>query len=207
MKKVLLLITLLNFYLISFNQTIDQGKVTYSIVASGGDAEMASMMKDAKMTNYFKDGNVRVDLTFSMGTTSTIIKNGDTQATILMDMMGQKNMMKVDLDQASNDNATYTVTETTETKTIAGYECKKAIIKSSKGESYTCWYTTQMANIPSKYKMLDNIKGFPLEYEVADNGMTLKMTALSVSTTGVDSSVFTIPSGYNEVQMPNMGNH
>lgn len=207
MKTSFFLIILFLFSQLAISQTVAEGKVSYNVTASGGDAETASMMKGATMTDYFKNGNVRVDLVFSMGTTTTLIKSGETTAVVLMDMMGQKNKMTVPLNASSTGKETYTVTETTETKVIAGYTCTKAIVKSSKGMSFTCWYTTSIKSIPSKYEMLNQIKGFPLEYEVNDNGMTLKMSATSVSVSPISDSVFAIPEGYNEIQMPTMPSH
>ena len=203
-KLILIVISILSLQ--SFAQQSIQGTITYKVTATGSDAEAIEMMNSCKYTEYFKNGNLRIDMTFSIGTSSTIIKKGSSTATLLMSTMGQKNMMYMPMDKQPGANESYTITETSESKTIAGVLCKKAIIKSSNGQTSTVWYAPSIANSISKYKMLNGLKGFPLEYTVVDNGTTLTLTATSISTDAVADSTFETPQGYNLVTTP-YGNH
>jgi GLPGLI family protein len=87
----------------------------------------------------------------------------------------------------------------TQTKTILGYECKKAVIQLKDGSSFTLFYATNI--VPSvkefEYQFKD-IPGFVLEFESQEAaGKKIKYTATKINLSPVQASRFDIPtSGY-----------
>ena len=96
---------------------------------------------------------------------------------------------------------------------VASYLCKKAEItvtdKSGTSLVSNIWFTEK---IPNHMNINDDrgvqfrdIKGMSLEYEIrAQNGMSMKMTAASISKETVAESKFDIPSDYKETTMEDM---
>lgn len=122
------------------------------------------------------------------------------------------------------------ITYVEETKKISGYTCKKAIIK-TKGQNgepneSIVWYNPEFKISPissaagntqgfggGRGRMmmggiqgLDQIEGFPMEYEVTrNNGFIIHMTVLKVQTDAtIDEKTFEIPKGYDLKPMSSM---
>jgi GLPGLI family protein len=98
----------------------------------------------------------------------------------------------------------YQIKVTDETKEIAGYKCKKAIVTGKDG-SFDLYFTDQITfkngDWVSDYKGID---GFPLQYKVSQGSMTMQMTAKSVSKEKVDDTMFTVPSDYKAMTQEEM---
>lgn len=132
--------------------------------------------------------------------------------TTLSESMGNKTgftATKEEMDaeeKKAKDEVKPKIEYTTEKKTIAGYECTKAIIttldKDKKENKVTVWFTEKLKASVSAAKRaarggnlnFGDLKGVPLGIEASQsaNGMELKMvmTATEVSTAAIDDSVF-----------------
>ncbi len=183
-------------------QTKTQGVVKYIIDVSGvSDPTAAAMLKDTKTTLTIKDGNSRVDMNGTMFQTSII--NADKKSTMLFEMMGQK--YKTDFTKEMEEGRTmkdnsYTVELTNETKTIAGYLCKKAIIKTKDGKSYDVFYTDEIPGNLNKAFPYQKLKGFPMEYQMDSKGTIISYVVTSIDfTTPVSDEVFKVPDGYDKM--------
>lgn len=213
MKKpiyVFLFLSALSTVLFSFKQAakITEGVVVFDIAFLDLTPEMkqAEAMLPKTLTMYFKGQNMRGEMPTAMGTTTTISNEKKKEFYVLMDMMGQKTAIKqteADLkkQQQEQDVKDIKVTYSAETKTIAGYLCKKAIISfTMKGEKETveCFYTDELPIVGNKNSTpgFDQIKGFMMEYSINMSGVKMKMTAKSVRAEKVDDSKFTLPEGY-----------
>lgn len=129
-----------------------------------------------------------------------------------MNMFGMK--MAIPMDEAefdekeNNSLAPQDIKHTGKTKTIAGYKCKQVIGTSSDGDKLEFWYTDALHLVAkgADYS-IPGIKGLPLEMDIVQEGMKIKMTATEVSTDKLDSGLFSteIPAGYKETNMENMG--
>ena len=162
------------------------------------------------MDIYFKNTMSRVEMSSSMGSSVVIADNLKNEIIVLMDMMGQKIAIKQTQDDISKKEAElkksgklpeFTIIETKETKLIAGYKCKKAIVQytmDGKKEEMICYYTDQLPQINSgtDNMALKNIKGFLMEYNISQNGMQMRIVAKSVKVQTVADKMFTIPSDY-----------
>ena len=111
-------------------------------------------------------------------------------------------MTKLDNARWKEENRKYdgmTVVLSAETKTILGYECKKALMQLKDGTVFTLYYAT--AIIPSvkefEYQFKD-IPGFVLEFESQEaEGKKIRYTATKINLSPVQASRFDIPvSGY-----------
>src|SRR5205085_1687993 len=94
-----------------------------------------------------------------------------------------------------------------ETKQIAGYTCKKAVITVKTGESsitQTVWYTDKLESISfgNDQLKMKGLKGMPLEYEMNAMQMQLKLTAQKVATDTVPDTTFQLSTdGYQQMDM------
>jgi GLPGLI family protein len=195
------------------NSTSDfEGKIVYSISVDGGNLppEAKAMFEGSEMTTYIKDMKSRTDMTMGFQNPTTI-RDGKTKTSVLlMEIMGNKYKIKNDESTAKQPDATVKYSD--ETKEIAGYKCKKAEItftdKTGTAQSSIIYYTEEISNhmgFDKRNSPFKDIKGMPLEFEVqAQRGMTMKMSAKSVSKETVPSSQFDIPSGYKETTMEDM---
>ena len=136
-----------------------------------------------------------------------------------MDQMGNKSFIrtsKAELDKNAevNKDKEPKIEYVDETKTIAGYECKKAnvTIFTQKGEEFKTevWYSEKIAYIKQGGgrrggEMFKGLKGVPMEYMIPQGPMKIKMLAKEVSTEAVPDSKFVLTTeGYTEMKMEDL---
>ncbi len=188
------------------------GKVTYSISYEGKQFDEAAQdMMPKTMTMYIGDGFTKNVLFTGMGK-QTVIYNLKTKTkTAMIDMMGQKFAIETSAEEIREEllNEPDADVETTdETKEIAGYQCKKILIKNKDAEGKTtsedsAWFTEELEvspeiNFDTKY--FQDIKGVLMEYEMdMNNGTMMKFTATEVEKKKVSSKDFKIPENYKRV--------
>ena len=92
-------------------------------------------------------------------------------------------------------------TNTSETKTIAGYSCIRAQATMKDGSSFTVYYTKEIVPENSDYNVqFRNLEGLPLEYELTQGKLKIKYTVSKINMNPVPASRFDIPkSGYREL--------
>ena len=121
-----------------------------------------------------------------MSTTSISIDGNDTTLTLLDGMMG-KIAMKTTLDDLDDEQRlAYTERDVElvegESKEIAGYTCKKAIITTADENEAVVWYTEEL--VPA-YRggmyLFDEIPGVPLEMTSSWGKMDMKFVAFDYS--------------------------
>jgi GLPGLI family protein len=133
---------------------------------------------------------------------STTITNYKEKFQVMLnDFMGNKYMIRKSLDDYKKDQGDVSIKYIDgETKTIAGYKCKKAeaTMKDKKtGQDYTTtvWYTEEFnPSSSSDFSKFGNLKGYPMEFETkTQQGQTMKMTVKSITKGSVADSKFDIP--------------
>jgi GLPGLI family protein len=222
---------------------------------SPGEGDRVMMMggaggMEANTTMYYRGDFSKVESTSDFGNNIVITDRKNKKTTTLTEAMGRKVgfysteedelAMRSRMDSARNarrdslEKAGIPITRpakpeieyTNETKKIAGYTCKKAIIKSKnqRGEvnSTIVWYSPDfkmaegfsfgggsggrgmmsMAGVNG----LDQIEGFPMEYQIErTNGMKMHMTVTKVQLdAAIEDKVFEIPKGYDIKPMKDM---
>ncbi|MDD3876180.1 MAG: hypothetical protein PHT69_06135 [Bacteroidales bacterium] len=137
------------------------------------------------------------------------ISNAETFTSIvLMDIMGQKYCIKTEKDEIEEslkDFPVPTITITEETKTIAGYEAKKALfsyLDADTGEEVVeeIYFTPEIGgenfNFDTPYR---GIPGLLLEYSTNAGTFTQKMVAKDIKKKKIKPTSFMIPTDYQTV--------
>lgn len=206
MKKLLLAFVAVAIALPTLAQKNFEGTIKFSLTYEDLPAEMAAMeaMLPDEMTTIIKGDKSRLEQSMGMGMSSvTITDMKKGSGIVLMDMMGKKiamEMTKDELEKMNKKKATEKKPEfkyTDETKEIAGYKCKKAIIVMEGAGELEVYYTEDLPS--GANKQFEGLKGFPLEYKIAQGPMKIKVSATSVKTEKVDKNLFEMPDGYDKM--------
>jgi len=187
-----------------------EGVVVYDMILdknSGLPPEAAALLKGSTITTYIKGDLRRTDTNTPMSSQSIIIDEKAKTVVSLMDIMGQKYLIRMSPEDGKEQFSTPEIKYMEETKTIAGYACKKAEItiksKEGKEDKINVFYTDEIIDswIRPAYK---GLKGFPMEYAINQNGMKLTLIAKNVSKEKVPDSKFEIPKDYKETTLEEM---
>jgi GLPGLI family protein len=191
MKKMKTLILMIAFPLTALFAQMDEGHILYDLKMESSDPEVEaqlSMVAGSTMEIFFKEENVRLEMsigTFQKTTTITNMEEGKT-VSLIDGMMGKyATVIEIKEDEAE-------VTEEEgeieielvegETKEVAGYTCKKAIIIDEDGNESVFWYTEEIKTLKNGGAMINNqIPGMPLEFSVVNPQITMVMTAREVN--------------------------
>ncbi len=188
---------------------ITEGKIVYNISYPGMemDSNYKAMMPSQSIV-YFKDQKSRTEMSFSTGIfTASLLDSKSGEIITLTDMMGTKTAIvltekdqqnaKKEKEKSGTKYPPIKITYEAETKKVAGYSCKKALITTG-SESYPIeiFYTDQIKSITQLNSSWENFDGFPLEYTLNMEGVMMKLSASEVAVGNVDDSLFSIPSDY-----------
>ena len=177
-----------------FKITLDDGTV---------DKDVSNSISKSAKTVYIKGNDSRVDLVSPAIQQSIIYDKTQNTAVVLREFGTNKFMNRLSKEQWVTANKQYqgmAISLVNETKTILGYECKKAMITLKDGTVFSLYYAT--AIIPSvkefEYQFKD-VPGFVLEYQIKESGdnTLVNYRAEKISLSPVLASKFDIPtSGY-----------
>lgn len=209
MNKIKILITLL----ISCNATFGWAQKKVSELTLVYNAAITTGSKEPRLGDAF-DGSTttvsikgslsRSEMVSALASFTTIHDSRSGSSVILQEVSGQKILIRMTADNWKDKNKRYegiTFNNTNETKTIAGYQCIKAIAKMKDGANFTVYYTDEIIpeNMEFNYQF-KNLDGLPLEYELQQGSVTINYTVTSLSLNAVPASKFDIPkSGYREL--------
>lgn len=179
---------------VMFKITLDDGTV---------DKDVSNSISKSAKTVYIKGNDSRVDLVSPAIQQSVIYDKTQNTAVVLREFGTNKFMNRLNKEQWVTANKQYqgmAISLVNETKTILGYECKKAMITLKDGSVFSLYYAT--AIIPSvkefEYQFKD-VPGFVLEYQIKESGdnTLVNYRAEKISLSPVLASKFDIPtSGY-----------
>jgi GLPGLI family protein len=179
---------------VMFKITLDDGTV---------DKDVSNSISKSAKTVYIKGNDSRVDLVSPAIQQSVIYDKTQNTAVVLREFGTNKFMNRLNKEQWLTANKQYqgmAISLVNETKTILGYECKKAMITLKDGSVFSLYYAT--AIIPSvkefEYQFKD-VPGFVLEYQIKESGdnTLVNYRAEKISLSPVLASKFDIPtSGY-----------
>ncbi len=205
MKKtfILLFTILLATFSIAQQRTMSEGQITYnlSVVTNNKEPEIADIFDGAVLNVYVKGNTVMSEMKSVLRNQSIIYDGKADTAVILRESGDQKfiiNLNSADWQHYNRkyDGVTYLFTE--ETKTIAGFNCKKATGKLKDGTTFTVFYTPNVVVSVKNYDyQFKDLPGLALEYEVQNGNLKVKYSASKVSFMPVPQFKFDIPkSGY-----------
>jgi GLPGLI family protein len=219
MKKLFSTIALVALTALSLNAQIKEGYIVYDMKIEGMPPEQAAMLGDMETKVIFKNGKALTEMSSMMFTNQTLVDENGTL--MLMEQMGNKigvkqtkEEMEKEAAKSKEKPADPKIEYTTETKTIAGYECKKALIttvvkdkKEEKTETIELWYSDKFEN-PNKegkgrgQSIMKGLNGMPFEYSGGQGAMKFKMVAKEVSIDPISDDKFKLSTeGYKMMTM------
>lgn len=205
MKNLVLAFLAVAIALPSLAQKKFEGSVVYTISYKDLPAEMAAFeaMLPGEMTTRISGQKTRVEQSMGMGMEQVIISDMKAgTGTLLMDMMGKKIAVEMSKDELKKFEEKQKNSEVTieyvdgDTKTIAGYECKKAKVLTGAAGSVEVYYTEELP--AGANKEFEELKGFPLEYMVDGGQFKMLLSATDVKKEKLDKGLFSIPEGYDK---------
>lgn len=182
---------------------LESGEIKFKIDIDGLDEQTAAMMPAMKMGVVFNQEMTKVDMDMGMMKTLTLFNLSTHELDTYMDIMGQRKsikMTKEEIDEQSVDESTYEIIETDEKADIAGYECRKVIIKTADG-SLDMYVTDEIITQGQMNQQYKGLKGFPLRYSMQNGPMNMQITATEVIDRKVTANEFTHPEGYEAMTM------
>ncbi len=186
---------------VTYAQSNFEGKVVYTMTYEDMPAEMKGMesMLPKEMKMYIKENKSRIEQNNMMGKT-IIVSDMDAKTGFMeMNMAGQSLRMNISTEEFEKEvNKMPDIEYFNETKKIAGYDCKKAIMKDESGQlTLTVFYTEKISN--KAHREFGGLKGFPLEYSMPQQEMKVIMTASEVSEESISESIFNKSEGYRDI--------
>ncbi|MEI6174247.1 MAG: DUF4412 domain-containing protein [Bacteroidota bacterium] len=182
-----------------------EGVITFKITypdSKFSESQLAMFPK--VLTVSIRGTKSRTDLQMSGMNTVEITDYNDKTKVALLNMMGQKYAIKqttAEIEKEMADAGKSTVELSEETKVIAGYTCKKAIITTNEDgvkSSYEVFYSgelgSKMANFDNP--MYKDIDGVLLEFLMKNRDVNMKFTAVSVEKKSLPAKDFEVPSDY-----------
>jgi hypothetical protein len=222
----------------------------------GGDGGNTVIMggpggMESSSTLYYTPDHSKLESTSDFGNNIVISDRKEKKTTTLIEAMGKKTgfysteedeaVMRNRMDSIRNARrdslqklgipiaapAAPEIVYSDETKKIAGYTCKKAVIKTRDRQGAvnesTVWYCPEFkmgegfsftggrggfmgGPMMGGLNGLDKIEGFPMEYSMSrNNGMKMHMTVTKVQLdAAIDDKTFEVPKGYELKSMKDM---
>lgn len=204
MKKILQILTVTLVSLNAFAQRkLTEVTISYDIVinTSNNTPQAADLLDGATSVIYLKGTSSRSEMISSLGTQATIIDGKSGDVTVLKDYGEQKYMIKMTPDNWKQSNKKYegiTFTYYDEYKTIAGYNCQKALGKLPDGNTFTVYFTKELVPMNKDFQYLNkNLPGLAMQYEAALGKLIVTYTVSTINFNPVPQTKFDLPkSGY-----------
>ena len=202
-NRIMLLLLALALTSVMNAQSDFEGSITYKIAYLSLPDELKEMeaMLPKKVVKYYKGSQVRVEQsTAGMGQQIVITDYDKITGVLLMDFLGNKIAMAMpaeDLKAAKTLGNDCKASYKKDTKTIAGYKCKKVLIERDDFPApVIMYYTNKWKNKEMEY---GSLKGLPLEMTIYKEGIQMKFSATHVQEETVENEMFSVPDGYEIV--------
>ena len=182
-----------------------EGVITYNITYPDSKfTESQLKMFPKVLTVEVKGMKSRTELNTGMGNQISINDCSEKTVINLIDMMGQKFAIKKttqDIEKEIAKEPAAKVTVTAETKMIAGYSCKKAIVTTDNdGEktTYEVYFTSEIGGKGANFDnpLYKDIDGVMMEFLRKTPQFTMKFAASAVEKKAVAAKDFEIPEDY-----------
>jgi hypothetical protein len=182
-----------------------EGVITYKITYPDSKFTESQLAMFPKLMTVTVNGQKsKTEMSTGMGNQTEIIDYKEKTKTALLDMMGQKYAIKQTAEEISKEmesEPAAKVEVTNETKTIAGYVCKKAIVTTDQdGEKtvYEVWFTNEIGSKDANFDnpLYKEIDGVLMEFLMKTPQITMKFTVSSVDKKSISAKEFEIPADY-----------
>jgi GLPGLI family protein len=202
MFRILLIITAIisSASFVNAQKKFTEGTISYDVVINTGSdkPQSADLLDGAISTIYIKGNKIHTEMVSSLGTQSTIIDVPKRAITVLKSYGEQKYMINMTADdwKAENkkyENVTFTF-DPSASKTILGYECKKALGKLADGTTFTAWYSPDIVIENKEFIYPErSLPGLAMEYETTMGNLKVTYTVSKLSFSPVPASKFDVP--------------
>jgi len=210
MKKIIMKSSLTFILLFFISAALVAGKpfdgvITYKISYPDSKFSEAQLNMFPKvMTVSVKGSKARTEMNVGGGTTVEILDYVAKTKVALINMMGQKFAIKQTKQEIEKENAEQpkgTVNVTNDTKNIAGYNCKKAIVTSDEDgvkTTFEVWFTEEIGGKDANFDnpLYKDINGVMMEFIIKTPQITMKLSATGVEKKAVPAKDFEIPADY-----------
>lgn len=207
MKKIYNLFALLAFLLLNSGlmaqRRLTEATISYDIVinTTNEKPQAADLLDGATSVVYLKSNSSRSDMISSLGTQATIVDGKTGNVTVLKEYGEQKYMITMTRENWKESNKKYegiTFAYVEEYKTIAGYNCQKAIGTLTVGSTFIVYFTRDLVPVNRDFQYLNkNLPGLAMQYEATLGNMLVTYTVSSINLNPVQQSKFDLPkSGY-----------
>ncbi|HPS62439.1 MAG TPA: hypothetical protein PLK82_05225 [Bacteroidales bacterium] len=182
-----------------------EGVITYKITYPDSKASESQMAMYPKVLIVSVKGDKsRTDISMAGMNTVEITDYKEKMSVTLLNMMGQKYAIKKTLSDMEKEAAEVgkpSVELQAETKVIAGYTCKKAIVTVNNDGAKSTFEVFYCPELGSKLinfsdPIYKDIDGTLMEFSMIQNGMTMKITASSIEKKSLPEKDFQIPADY-----------
>lgn len=183
-------------------RSISEATIVYDmVIQNGSGAQSGNALAGATTTVYLKGNNSRTDMVSALGKEVTIYNSKTNNAVILKEFSGQKLMIKLTKDNWVAKNKMYNNIDfelTGESKTIAGYNTKKAIAKLADGKTFEVYYTPELVPANKEYDpTFSGLPGLAIQYDIESGGKKFSYSLSKINYDAVQVSLFDFPtSGY-----------
>ena len=181
------------------------GVITYKISYPDSKFSEAQLNMFPKvMTVSVKGSKARTEMNVGGGLVVEILDHVAKTKIALINMMGQKFAIKSTAEEIEKENAEQpkgTVNVTNDTKNIAGYNCKKAIVTTDEDgvkTTFEVWFTEELGGKDANFDnpLYKDINGVMMEFIIKTPQITMKLSATSVEKKAVSAKDFEIPTDY-----------
>ena len=140
------------------------------------------------------------------------MNNKDSISSTMLKIMNKKYFCQTHFNEPSIYSSSYEgmkIDFVDETKEIAGYKCKKAIVSfpDTSKSTFEIYYTDEIKiddlYLGSPYK---NINGVLIEFQMELNNISMKLTLNNITNDEISDDVFLIPDDYERVATDSLEN-
>lgn len=169
-------------------------------------SQLKGMLENASYRVMFKGDKSRIEVKSLIISMIMVTDFTAGKALILTSALGDKSAQLIEGEEYTNlynmrGDEEGEVVLKKESKKIAGYTCKKAIIIKADGTETSIWYSPELKGNDSPLNRFQSplIDGLILEMDSDFNGITVRFTADEVSKEEIDDKYlgFGIPKGYD----------
>jgi|JI8StandDraft_2_1071088.scaffolds.fasta_scaffold125114_2 hypothetical protein len=202
------LIVLFSVEPLAQKRVIAECTIEFSVTADSNsveDAPFLASLRQSKKFIYVKGVQSRTDFV-NPGFTQTVIHRKDAGATILREFGQNRFMMRLTQDQWIQENKKFAgvqMIELEETRSILNYNCKKARLMLTDGQTLDVFYVPNMVPSVRDYEFqFSIIPGLVLAYESTDQqNRRVSFIARRINFSPVQATRFEIPTtGYRVLE-------
>lgn len=179
---------------------INEGRITYDMYI-GNDAENPK----GQLIITIKNNIMKREMLMNNGFTNMIMFDATTGLSKMYnEVNGNKLVKNMSKDEVLSQNAKFENAKydyKTAAKQIANKDCKQVNITYTDGTSNIVFITEDYkVSLKEFYTMFAELKGFPMQYEVATSGSKILLVAKSVEQIPIDAKDLEAPKGYKVVK-------